>query len=177
METKENHQAFINELLRKQNEMFSKELTEYLSTLGDKNHKQNKYNYTDIYRKLSLYEHKITSLNAELDRLRKETILQETRNKEIPLIKEDTKELKTLISTVKGDVHDIKKTLMQYSIQGLEHKVHVEQIHLLPTQCLIELKDKRIATCGDNSISIVSLNYYTKEWKLDIKKEKNYYFR
>ena len=36
---------------------------------------------------------------------------------------------------------------------------------------LMELKDKRIATCGyDNSISIVSLDYETKKWKQDIKK-------
>ena len=36
----------------------------------------------------------------------------------------------------------------------------------------MELKDKRIATCGnDKSISICSLDYATKKWKQDIKKE------
>ena len=35
----------------------------------------------------------------------------------------------------------------------------------------IKLKDKRIATCGvDKSISIVSIDYETKKWKQDIKK-------
>lgn len=35
----------------------------------------------------------------------------------------------------------------------------------------MELKDKRIATCGrDNAISVCSLDYETKQWKQDIKK-------
>ena len=60
MEIQEAYQTFINELLRKQNEMISKELNEYfISTLGDVNHKQHKCNYIDTYRKLSLYEYKI----------------------------------------------------------------------------------------------------------------------
>ena len=162
METKEEHQTFINELLLKQNEMLSK-LTGYFSTLGDQQHKQNKCNYTDIYRKLSLYEHKITSLNTQLEQLKKENILihiHQTFNKEILSIKEYTQEFKELISNIKEEVHEIKKTLLPYSIQGLEHEIHVEKLHTDTIQCLMELKDKRIATCSnDQSIYIISLNY------------------
>ena len=90
METKENHQTFIKNLLHKQNEMINKELTGYFSTLGNKKHNQNKYTYTDTYRKLSIYEHKISSLEAQVEMLKKQDIilhgelqLVQTYNKEI----------------------------------------------------------------------------------------------
>ena len=53
-------------------------------------------------------------------------MFQQTFSKDVPSIKTDTQELKTAISTVKG-VHDIKKILLPYSIQGLEHNIHVEK--------------------------------------------------
>ena len=49
MDTKENHQTFINELLLKQNEMISKELNDYLSSLGDKKHKLIRFKDNDKY--------------------------------------------------------------------------------------------------------------------------------
>ena len=66
---------------------------------------------------------------------------------------------------------EIQKISGQPSIiQGLQHDKHAEQIHTSCILFLMELKDKRIATCGDDkSISIVSLNYETKKWKQDIK--------
>ena len=64
------------------------------------------------------YENKISSLNAELQLLKKENTLlhdqlqmnQEnlSNNKEIASIIEDTQELKKLISIIKGKVHDIR---------------------------------------------------------------------
>ena len=69
-------------------------------------------NYGDTYRKLSLYENKISSLNAELDLLKKEnTLLHDqiqmnqvhiSNNKGIVSIKEDAQELKRVISIIKG---------------------------------------------------------------------------
>ena len=107
METKDNHHRFIKEMLLKQHEMINKELTEYLLTLGNNNDQQTKYNYADTCRKLLLYERTITSLNTQLELLKKENLLLQTYNKEIVSIKEDTHQLKTLISTIKGEVHDI----------------------------------------------------------------------
>ena len=102
-------------------------------------------------------------------------------NKEIASIKEDTQELKKLISIIKGEVHEVRNTLLgkvQHSdehnqlskgeiqkicgqpsaIQGLQHDVHVDKIHTSDICFLMELNDKRIVTCGgDKSISIVSL--------------------
>ena len=119
-----------------------------------------------------------------------------TDNKEIVSIKEDTKELKKLISIINGEVHEVKNILLgkvshsdehhqlskgeiqkicrqPSSIQGLQHDIHVDNIHTNTIRFLLELKDKRIASCGeDYSISIVSLDYQTKKWKQDIKKEK-----
>ena len=191
MESKQNIQTFMKDMLnqqkkmfQKQNDMFQKH-TEILmkhyndiyknaSTFVSPKQKRNASNYANIYRKLSLYENKISSLNAELDLLKKEKILRHyqlqmnqvnlSNNKEIASIKEYTQELKRVISTIKGEVHDIKKHLIGQPIQGLHHDVHVEKIHTESIRFILELTDKRIATCGgDKSISVVSLDYQIKK--------------
>ena len=90
-----------------------------------------------------------------------------SNNEEIASIKEDTQELKRLISTIKGEVHDIwKHLIIGEPIEELQHDIHVDKIHSDSICFILELTDKRIATCGcDNSISIVSLDYQTKKWK------------
>ena len=81
-----------------------------------------------------------------------------------------------LMSTIKGEVHVIKKTLLLSNIQQSQQDIHVEGIHSSEIHCLIELNDKRIVTCGnDKSISIVSLDYETKQWKQNIKKQNAHY--
>ena len=85
-----------------------KEFYEHVSTFVNQNQKESTFNYSDNYRKLSLYENKISSLNAELQLLKKEkTILNDqlsiSNNKEIASIKEDTQELKRVISIIKGE--------------------------------------------------------------------------
>ena len=121
--------------------------------------------------------------------------MNQVNNKEIASIKEDTKELKKLISIINGEVHEVKNILLgkvshsdehhqlskgeiqkicrqPSSIQGLQHDIHVDNIHTNAIRFLLELKDKRIASCGqDQLISIVSLDFQTKKWKQDIKKE------
>ena len=165
--------------------------------------KKNNFHYGSIYRKLSFYENKVLSLNTELKELKNENTLlndrvqmNEVNNKEIASIKEDIQELKKLISIINGEVHEVKNILLgkashsdEYhqlskgeiqkicgqssSVQGLQHDIHVDNIHTNNIRFLLELKDKRIASCGeDHSISIVSLDYQTKMWKQDIKKEK-----
>ena len=58
-------------------------------------------------------------------------------------------------------------------IKELQHEINAENIHTDEITCLIELTDKRIATCGvDKSISIISIDHATNTWKQDIKKEK-----
>ena len=92
---------------------------------------------------MSLYEHKIKSLNVQLELLTKENIAQHIKPTytETLLIKENTEQLKTLISTIKGDIHYMKKTLIPTTVQGLKHETHVENIHKDTIYCLIELKE------------------------------------
>ena len=207
MEKKEINRSFINETFIKKYTSFmnhSAELFEYFSTLVEQKQKENTFNYENIYQKLSLYKNKISSLNTELLLLKKENIFLQEKlqmnqvnlkdNKEIASNKEDTQELKKLMSIIKGEVHDIRNTLLwnlshsdehellskgdiqkicgQPSlIQGIQHDVHVEKIHTNGVWFIMELKDKRIATCGyDKAISVVSINYETKKWTQDIKK-------
>ena len=113
-----------------------KDIYENVSSLVKEKQKKSIFNYSETYRKLSLYENKISFLNAKLDLLKKEnTLLHEqqrinkvnpSNNKEVVLIKEDTKELKRAISIIKGEVHDIKKHLHGEPsiIQGL---IHIEK--------------------------------------------------
>ena len=87
-----------------------KDIYENVSSLVKEKQKKSIFNYSETYRKLSLYENKISSLNAKLDLLKKEnTLIHEqqrinkvnlSNNKEIVLIKEDTKELKRAISII-----------------------------------------------------------------------------
>ena len=174
METTEHNQASTEEMLCTHSEIsmkHNKELSETSSSLVDRKEQINDLSYVDTNKQLSLYENKITSPNAELEQLKKENMLLQTQNKEVPSIKEDTQQLKTLMSTVKGEVHNIHN-LMNGKIKGFKEEIHVEKIHTKDIYCIIELKDERIATCGDDhSISVVSLDYETKKWKQDIKKE------
>ena len=182
METKQNKETFNKEIFQIIYEMHMKhhkEFVENISTFVDQNQQESSLNCGDTYRKLSLYENKISSLNTELQLLKKEnTILHNqqmnqvhiSNNKEIASIKEDTQELKRVISIIKGEVHDIKRHLIGEPIRALQHDVHVDKIHTNSIFFILELTDKRIATCSsDKSISIVSLDYQTKKWKQDIK--------
>ena len=183
MKSKQNKETFNKEIFQKIYEMHMKhhkEFVENISTFVDQNQKESTFNYGDTYRKLSLYENEISSLNTELQQLKKEnTLLHDqlqmnqvhfSNNKEIASIKEDTQELKRLISTIKGEVHDIKKHLIGEPIKELQDDVHVDKLHTSDIFFILELTDTRIATCaGDGSISIVSLDYQTKKWKQDIK--------
>ena len=183
MEPKQHDETFNYEMLYKQAELFCKHYKEFYenaSTFVDQNQQESSLNYDDTYIKLSLYENKISSLNTELQQLKKEnTLLHDqlqmnqvhiSNNKEIASIKEDTQELKRVISIIKGEVHDIWKHLIEKPIKELQHVVHVDKIHTRCIYYILELTDTRIATCSyDNSISIVSLDYQTKKWKEDIK--------
>ena len=103
MEIKRNKQPFTKEMLYKHTEIimkYNKELFENLSSLVDRKQQINDFSYVNTYKKLPLYENKITSLNVELDQLKKENVLLQIQNKVISSIKEDTQQLKTLISTI-----------------------------------------------------------------------------
>ena len=67
-----------------------------------------------------------------------------SNNKEIASIKEDTLELKRVISIIKGEVHDIKNILIEKPIKELQHEVHVDKIHTNTIYFILELTDKRI---------------------------------
>ena len=59
-----------------------------------------------------------------------------------------------------------------YQLKGLEHVISISNIHSNQIKALINLKDGRIATAGnDKSISVISFNVDSKEWNQDIKKE------
>ena len=78
MESKQSKETFNKEMFQKSYEMFmkqSKDFYENVSTFVDQNQQESTLNYGDTYRKLSLYENKISSLNAELQQLKKENTL------------------------------------------------------------------------------------------------------
>ena len=115
-----------NEMFKEQKGMFQKhteillkyynEIYENASTPVNQKQNMSTSNYDDICRKISLYENKISFLNAELDLLKKEnTHLHEKHNlsgnKEISSIKEGTKELRKVMSFIKGEVRDLRETL------------------------------------------------------------------
>ena len=92
MQSKHNIQTFMKDMVNQQKEMFQKQnnmfqkhteilmkhyndIYENVSTLVNQKQKGNTFNYAGTYRKLSLYENKISSLNAELDLLKKENTL------------------------------------------------------------------------------------------------------
>ena len=53
-----------------------------------------------------------------------------------------------------------------FIIKGLQYDMHVDKIHTKSNAFMLELNDKRIATCStDKSISIVSLDYENKKSK------------
>ena len=69
MKTKQNVQSFNKEMVYQCKEMFMKHYNEFcenFSTFVVQNQDETTFNYNDIYRKLSSYENKISSLNAEL---------------------------------------------------------------------------------------------------------------
>ena len=155
----------------------NKDLFEYCDQVFSQKQKANIFNNIDISRKLFSYEKMIVSLHEKLDHLRKENKLLYERiqiNNGIPsgsFRNEDSQQLKNLISIVKEEVQDLRKSLLYKSIQKLQHDIHVQKIHNEYICFLTELRDRRIVTCGnDNSISIVSIDYETKKWKVDIKK-------
>ena len=124
MEPQQNQRNFFEEMFIKNCEMiikYNKEFTHYFSTLVNQEPIEHNFNYEDTYRKLSLYENTISSLNTQLELLKKENTLLNERlqmnrvnlsdNKEKSSIKEDTQELKRLLSIIKGEVHDIRNFL------------------------------------------------------------------
>ena len=161
------------ELLKKENVLLHQQKPQELNL---------KVNYNNILNNLSLYESKLSTLNTDLELVKKENAFLRQQlelnqdnlltHKEILSIKEDTYELRTLISIIKEEVHDIRKSLLPSQIKGFQRDIKVEDTHKNYITFLMELKDTRIATCSyDNSISVVSLDYETKKWKQDIKME------
>ena len=113
-----------------------KEFYENVSTLVNQKQKGNTFNYADTYRKLSLYENKISSLNAELQLLKKENPLLHDKlqmnqvnlskisslNAELDLLKKEHTLLHDQlqmnqfnlsdnkeITSIKEDTHELKK--------------------------------------------------------------------
>ena len=146
----------------------NKDLFEYCDQVFSQKQKANIFNNIDISRKLFSYEKMIVSLHEKLDHLRKENKLLYER---IPSSNLDSQELKNLISNIKKEVRNLKTRLLYKTVQRLEHDIQVQKIHSEYICFITELKDNRIVTCSnDNSISIVSIDYETKKWKVDIKK-------
>ena len=154
--------------------------------------------------KLNKYQEIINSLQHELTEVKKENTnlnekLKQTNDQQlseqyVSIIKEDTNELKQLISIMKGEIHDIRNIIVgqtkeakttaiskeqlqkicgqPVTIKGLEHIIHIDKIHSSTLCSPIVLNDKRIATCSnDKSICVLSINYESKTWDINIKKE------
>lgn len=143
-------------------------------------------NLMELKLKIDKYKHTITSLSKELHSLKqKHTPSFPISNnnyltKDIKSIKEDTTNMKHLISTMQSDINDIKQLLLNkldkpitnaLPIKTIQNKVHINNLHSSDIYCPIALTDKRIATCSyDNSISVLSVDYSTYKWNQDIHK-------
>ena len=102
---------------------------------------------------------------------------KELTDRYISIIREDTSELKQLISIMKGEIHEIrniiigennnseKQTIIKkedinkicgqpVTIKGLEHIIHIDNIHSNTLYSPILLNDKRIATCSDDKLFV-----------------------
>ena len=69
------------------------------------------------------------------------------------------------------DINPLNAKTTPKTIKELNQEIIMKNIHSDSISALIELKDKRIATGSwDNSISICSINTFTKKWNKDIHK-------
>ena len=143
-------------------------------------------NLIELKLKIDKYKNTITSLSKELHSLKQKHTpsFPLTNNnyitKDIKSIREDTTNMKQLISTMHSDINDIKELLLNkldkpitnpLPIKTLQHKIHINNLHSSDIYCPIALTDKRIATCSyDNSISVLSIDNTTYKWKQDIHK-------
>ena len=172
IETKKNVDDCFNKLMEKFKE--KKEQTYIIP-----------FNYKESHSLLSKYNKKLSSLQEELNKVRREnenllkTINELQSNKrEINEIKADTtKILEILTHDNKKDEEIIQEQInidKQIELKELQLEIHIENIHnssyfFTP----IILHDGRIVGCGVDykSISVCSINYLTKEWKVDINKK------
>lgn len=133
------------------------------------------------------YEERIQQLTHELETLKQinNDLLEEIKNVkkqslEVSLIKSNTDKILDLLlnGNINIDVDSNNQpqiTTEQLGkalpIKGLQHEIHLDNIHSNSIYTLIQLADKRIATGGkDCSISISSINFESKKWRQDIKK-------
>ena len=186
---------------------FLKHVYDYMKQTKTRNELQESksLDFKEIHTKFHNYEQIIKSLRHELNEIKKEKLNLEERNnysknkeltdRYISIIREDTNELKQLISIMKGEIYEIrnvvvgennnseKQTIIKkedinkicgqpVTIKGLEHIIHIDKIHSSTLYSPTALNDKRIATCSDDkSICVLSINYEKKTWDLNIKKE------
>ena len=171
IETKKNMNDYFNKLIEKFKE--KKEQTYIIP-----------FNYKESHSLLSKYNKKLSSLQEELNKVN-------TENKNLLKTINELKSNKTEINEIKANTlkileiltHDDKKdeeiqeqtnTDKQIELKELQLEIHIENIHnssffFTP----IILHDGRIVGSGvdSGSISVCSINYLTKEWKIDINKK------
>ena len=146
--------------------------------------------------KLNEQSKEISKLKKEKETLFEKIQKLKTKLVELSSLKLNNDTLIQLLSVIKGEVHEIRsaffgeekeskymqtrinrailqKCKLPVPIEKLNYEIHIENIHSnLYNKHPIKLKDNRIVgVYNDNSISITSINYETKKWKVDIQKE------
>ena len=170
----------------------------------ERKNQEKSLNLNDTTKKINIFSKHLNSLQTKLEKIRNENqrLYQEiellkSQNKEIKLsssieqllpilkiIREETHQIKNVICRSENNSNNesantnLKKLLNQPSrIQGLQHITSLDKINPYnDLWTIIELRDKRLATSdyGSGTISICSLDYNTKKWTQNIKKERIY---
>lgn len=88
------------------------------------------------------------------------------------IIEENFKKAEQLILNIQNEIHYLNIGLPSQPIKTLQEVISINNINSQAINSILELRDKRIVVCGESKdISIFSINYEQKEWKLDIKLE------
>ena len=169
LETTQQHPSFTNLQTTK-----SSELSIFSSTLSSTSF-------------LESFQQQNANLLKELEQLKLQTSYTNLVKSNTDEINKVVSEMKQLLFNIVKDINLIKdninaendNVLIKHPGQpgaftGLEQELHVNNIHPDRGVCsLIELQDKRIATSGnDGTISIYSIDYESKQWNEDIRKDK-----
>ena len=90
-------------------------------------------------------------------------------------MKENLKKAEQLILNIQNEIHYLNIGLPSQPIKTLQEVISINNINSQAINSILELRDKRIVVCDESKdISIFSINYEQKEWKLDIKLKNAY---
>ena len=88
------------------------------------------------------------------------------------IIEDSLQKTEQLILNMQNEIHYLNLGLPSQPITKVQELISINNINSQAINSILELIDKRIVVCGESKdISIFSINYEQKEWKLNIKVE------